>query len=105
MTELYASLGGARASSCALTIPYYGLWSADGMLPADSAIEELTTLVIGNLTLTGAVHRQAAFAGSRSLRLVGGRGGWRKPLSARAYANPIGLRRSVVLGDAARECG
>jgi hypothetical protein len=47
----------------------------------------------------------ASFAGSRSVRLVGGYGGWRKQVTAQAYQDPKGVRLSMVLGDAAAAVG
>ena len=60
---------------------------------------------MGNLSLVGAVYRQAAFGGRLEARLVGGAAGWHKPVQARAYNNPGGVALSQVLRDAAIEVG
>jgi hypothetical protein len=101
----FASLNGNRLTTVALCMPLYGTWSADVVLAESTMITTAVTLAIGDLSLVGSVYRQANFAGSRSARLIGGAGGWRKGLSRKPYANPAGLRRSMVIGDAAREVG
>lgn len=102
----YAELAGLRLSSLALTIPFYGAAVADcGLALTDVLPTGPTTLLVGNLSLVVTVVRSATFGGSRSARVVGGAGGWRRTLPARAYRNPGGLRLSTVLGDAARETG
>lgn len=102
----WASLNGQRIVSAEITIPWYGAWVADVVLPVPTAIPSgILPLVFADVTLMGTVYRQSSFAGSRSARLVGGFGGWLKTISARAYQNPIGVPLSMVFGDAAGECG
>jgi hypothetical protein len=55
--------------------------------------------------MTGTIVRQAVFGGTRRCRLVGGAGGWRKPVSPRQYQHSFGITRATVIGDAAREVG
>lgn len=97
------SINGQTAISAAITIPFYGPWSADVVLATTAAIPSSVTLAIGKLSLVGTVYRQSSFSGSRSVRIVGGAGGWRTTLPARGYSNAGGLKLSTVLGDAARE--
>ena len=101
----YASLNGLQMTACTLTVPYYGLPMADVTIAGTGAITGPCTLVIGNLTCTLAAYRQNAFAGVRSVRLVGGAGGWRKAVPGQAYASPVGVKLSTVLGDVARLVG
>lgn len=101
----FASLNGNRLTTVALCIPLYGTWSADVVLAESTMITTAITLVVGDLSLVGSVYRQANFAGSRSARLIGGAGGWRKTIPAKPYRNPAGIRASMVIGDAAREVG
>lgn len=63
------------------------------------------TITIANLTLKGTVFRAGAFAGAKSFLVVGGAGGWSKKPSPQAYANPNGVRKSMVLRDAAASVG
>lgn len=99
------TLNGASVTAQSITIPYYGPWAADVALAADAAMSDAATLVIGDLTLKGTVRRVAAFSGSKTARIVGGAGGWRKTLKPKAYDHAAGVKRSTVLQDAARECG
>jgi hypothetical protein len=104
---LYASFAGSRIVSARVTLPPWGAWSADVQLAAEDAVSPRGVLTIGNLSLVGAVlpGRDGPFAGSRSLRLVGGAGGWYRTVGARFYAKPQGVRLATVLGDVAAEVG
>jgi len=101
----FASLGGARVVSGSVVIPRYGIWSGDVMLASDEDVPAKTTLTIGDLTMACAVYRGAAFAGSRSVRVIGGAAGWGRRVMAKAYGFAAGVRASLILGDAAREVG
>lgn len=101
----FASYAGARAVTLSLVIPLYGLWSADVTIALDDAVTDTGALVVGNMTRQGAVRRQALYGGSRRVRLVGGFGGWRKPVPAQQYRLSSGVRASLLLGDAARLVG
>ena len=101
----YATLNGGRVVSAHVEIPYYGTWTADVTLAADTVLAAEDVLTIGDLSLKGFVQRVFDFAGSRTCRLVGGYGGWQKTIPAKAYLLPSGVPVSMVLGDAAQECG
>lgn len=103
MTADFASFAGSRATSGALTIPLYGMWSADVAIASDGALADEGELKIGDLSLVGHVFRGAAYAGSRAARLAAGHGGWRKSVTAKPYRLPNGVPKSMVLRDAARE--
>lgn len=103
MSEL--SLNGERVVSAQLTIGRYGPAVADMMLATASPIPADATLTIGALSLKGKAFRMASFAGSRSVRFVGGAAGWRKTIKARGYSHAAGVKLSTVLGDAARDAG
>lgn len=101
----FASLNGIRIVSGSLTIPLYGAWNADLYLATTDTVSAPAQVTLGNLTLTGFIFRQAAFAGTRSCWVVGGTGGWRSILIRRSYYFEQGVQLSTVLGDAARENG
>lgn len=101
----YSTLNGARISSATITIPYYGAWVADVIVATADVIPSQGPLVVGDLSLFGTIYRQAAFAGSREVRVVGGYGGWRNTLPAQTYQSASGVKLSVVLGDAAAIVG
>lgn len=107
--SLYASLNDQQIVSGSITIPYYGAWAGDVTISQSSASIPSTgggcTLVFGNLTLVGTAFRTATFAGSKSIRLVGGYAGWRTSVMSKAYANNAGVRLSMVLKDVASEIG
>jgi hypothetical protein len=101
----FAALNGGRVISAHVEIPYYGAWTADVVLAADTVLATEDVLTIGDLSLQGFVQRVFDFGGSRSTRMVGGFGGWQKVLPAKAYSLPSGVPLSMILGDAATECG
>lgn len=101
----FASFNGERVISGVITIPMYGTWVADIVLALSDAMAPQGALVVANLSLQGTVYRAADFSGSRSARIVGGYGGWKNPVTARAYQNAGGVPLAMVLGDAASEVG
>lgn len=105
MSTYYATLNGIQVTHIDIAIPYYGIWEGDVQLSTPQVITGPVTLIIGDLTLIGSVYRYSSFAGLTSLRLVGGAGGWRKAVTAQAYANPAGVRLSTVMFDVASAVG
>lgn len=104
MTE-YATLNGNRIISGSLCFPRYGTWVGDLVLASTSHIDERCEVKIGNLNCLGHKYRSLAFAGTRSVRLLGGYGGWRKEVAAQAYYNARGVKKSMIAGDAASAVG
>lgn len=101
----FAEVNGARVVTASIGVPSYGVWQGDVMLAEGTAISNPVTLTIGNLSLRGAVYRQATYAGAQRARLVGGAGGWRKSVPAQGYSSSSGVRLSTVLRDAAALVG
>jgi hypothetical protein len=101
----YDSYGGIPVQRLDLSIPQLGLWVADVSMVTSQPAPPTGTLIHGNLMLRGAVYRSASFGGVTSARLVGGFGGWSKPVAARGYSLPFGIMLSLVLGDVALEVG
>ena len=99
------TINGLPVAIAAFTRSIYGTWTADVVMPSDAAIASPCTMVIGDMTVSGAVVRQAGFNGDRSARIVGGRGGWRTELPPKGYSHAAGVKLSTIVGDAARECG
>lgn len=101
----FATLGGHRASSATVSIPLYGIWTADVVLPVAPELSGILDLVIGSLTLRGTPSRQADYGGDRLVRIVGGALGWQRDVSAKGYSNSSGVRLAMVLTDVAAEVG
>ena len=105
---LYCSVGGKRVFAAGIDIPWRGIWTADLLLPEElpAALRAgKLTLVIAGLSLVGTIVRGADFEGDFKARMVGGAGGWRRTIAARAYQSAAGLRLGPILKDAAREAG
>lgn len=103
---MFCSINGQRVTDLTLTIPARGLWTADAAL--DNVIEftgTAVTLVLAGLTLVGSVVRSGNYSGTGTLRLVGGKGGWRNQIAKRFYQNPNGIKLTPILTDAARDAG
>jgi hypothetical protein len=102
----FAHLNGLRIVTARILLPAWGAWSGDVQLAEDTAITGPATVTIGNLSLVGAAYRDGAFAGSRSTRLVGGAGGWRRTVPRRFYADTTnGVKLATVARDVAAEAG
>lgn len=101
----FAHVNGLSASQVTLRWPRRGAWVADVRLDVATALAGAVVLTLGGLALTGTVVRGGAFAHAGSHRLVAGAGRWGVALPARAYRNDAGVKRSLVLADAAREAG
>ena len=102
---MFAELNGQRIVSGSLIIPYYGCWAGDAVLATALTTTDPLAITIGNLTMKGHDYRSAGFAGSKSVRYVGGYGGWRKAVPSQSYYNPNGVAASVIIGDVAHTVG
>ena len=101
----FASVNGIQIVAGSLVIPLVGAWTADLHLATAQQVTGQATVVIGNLTLVGNVFRSDPYGGQTRVRIVGGAGGWRKPISAQGYGTGGGVKLSTVLQDAAKACG
>ena len=97
----FAQLSGVPITRLRLVVPALGLWHVDADLATATDVSGSQTLVLSGSNWTCAVVRAVDFAGVRSVRLVGGAGGWRKTVPALQYASPAGVPTATVLGDAA----
>ncbi len=97
----FAQLSGVPITRLHLVVPALGLWHLDAELATATDVSGPQTLALSGSIWTCAVVRAVDFAGVRSLRLVGGAGGWRKTVPALQYASPAGVPTATVLGDAA----
>lgn len=100
----WATLNTTTIYKGSLFMPLYGMWCLDAVLSLANTITNPCTIVIGNMTLVGAVYRTQAFAGATFARLFAGQGGWAKTIEPRAYnSQPVTL--SNVLSTTASEVG
>jgi hypothetical protein len=106
---MFATIAGARVVELAVLISYYGAPVAT--VRTDQPAPALTnggavSLVVSDLTLQMAVYRSTAFAGAQPARLVGGFGGWMKPIVGVAYNFPsTNITSQFVLNDVALQVG
>lgn len=103
--SLFAELSGNRIVIGAIVLPFLGIWHADVLLDKTSTITGPQTLTLGTLVMKCFPVSVGAFTGSTRVRVVGGAAGWRKTLPPKSYQHDLGVRKSTVIGDAARESG
>lgn len=102
MPGLFASLNGLPIVKMALVLPWCGIWHAD--ITLDRAIGPAAgpqILTLGDLTGTCTAVRSVDFTGARSVRVVGGTGGWRTVVPPLQYQSPTGVPVALVAADAA----
>lgn len=101
----FASCAGLQITAGTLMIPLMGAWTADLHLATTTAVSGPVEVIIGNLTLNGAVFRSEAYGGQIRARLVGGFGGWRTSIPPQGYGSSAGVSLTTILNDAATACG
>ena len=88
-----------------VTIPAYGIWHADIWLDREVALTGQVTLTLADISAVATIVRVIGFLGQTGLRIVGGYGGWRKPVDALQFAAPLGLPLKTVLVRTAADVG
>lgn len=103
--SLFAELNGNRIVTGVLVFPFLGIPYADVLLDKVADATGPQTLTVGPLAMKCVAITVGAFTGSTRVRVVGGTAGWRKSIPPKSYQHDLGVRKSTVIGDAARECG
>ena len=98
---LFASLSGLPIVRMALVLPFSGIWHADIMLDRAIDITGPQALTLSDFVGVCAIVRAVDFTGARSMRVVGGTGGWRTSVPPMQYATPTGVPVAMVCSDAA----
>ena len=70
-----------------LVFPGHGAWTLHAVLDLDDAISGAVTLVIDSLRLSGAIVQGGEFAGTQTVRVVGGAGKLSETCKPRGYRN------------------
>jgi hypothetical protein len=102
---LFAELNGNRIVSGVIAFHFLGIPFGDVLLDKVADVSGAQTLTLGPLTMKCTAVNVGTFSGSTRVRVVGGAGGWRKQINAKSYQRPLGVKKSTILGDAARDCG
>lgn len=99
----FANLSGFPVTKAQVVLPGSGIWHADIDLDrVPPALPSPLIFSFANLTLIGTSVRFVDFTSYRSLRMVGGMGGWRTVLPPKQYSTPF---LSTVVLDAALTVG
>ncbi len=99
------TINGLLLSAATITVPRWGLWTADVEITTGEALGGTVQLDVGGLALTGTVVEGGPYRQSGWYRIVGGAAGWRKTIPAAPYRAEIGVKLSTVLQAAASACG
>jgi 3',5'-cyclic AMP phosphodiesterase CpdA len=102
---MLGTINGVSIKTAEVTLPFRGVWTADLTTEDEVDADGQVTITIADLTLVGTVDRMGDFLGSGSLRIVGGAGGWMKPVPQKNYQDSFGLKLAPIVSDAAREVG
>ena len=100
-----ASLNGITCTHARVNVPAWGAWFAEVSLDDEHELTGSVSLVVADLTLSCAVLSGGIANGRSPYRLVGGAGKWGNDLPAKFYTDDAGVKASLVLSDAASECG
>jgi len=103
---LIATLADKRVLRARVYLHAWGAWYADLSLDGEHTLTGAVTLALADVSFQGTVLAGGAAFGRSDYRIVGGKGGWGKPLPKRSYENErFGVKLATVVGDAAREAG
>lgn len=106
MTAPYLSVDGHRATAARVSMPYVGVWVADLELDTAVDLDGRVEVQVGTLALSGTVaERGGQFLTTRSVRVVGGAGGWGRQVPSQHHHNDAGVRRRSVVAAAAALVG
>jgi hypothetical protein len=100
-----ATLNSLLVTAARVSLPAWGAWWAEVECASDQVLTGAVTLILDDLTLRGTVVTGGAYQTRTRYRIVGGAGGWGRTISARSYANDLGVKLSLVLRDAATAVG
>ncbi len=100
-----ASVNGTPALRARMQVGAFGAWWLDVSLADPVELAGVVAIKIADVTASGAVVSGGVAHGRAAYRIVGGSSGWGRTLPAKAYHNDAGVKASIVLADAARECG
>lgn len=101
-----ATINGRTVLEGRVHLPAWGIWTAIVETDLSTETTGAATIVLGDLTLRGTIVSAGVADATRTrYRVVGGAGGWGRTVAGRSYTNDLGVKRSLVAGDAARDCG
>lgn len=102
-----ATLNGFDLSSARVHLPHRGVWHACARLDArqDIGTGGPARLVVGSLELVGTILSGGPWLEFSEYVIVGGAGGWVKPVGKAAYRSDGGVLLSQVAADVAARVG
>lgn len=107
MPDHFAEVNGVRAVEGRIVISSVGAPHAFLTLDKEASLPAKGLIVtLADLKMTCTPWRPVRpYQGRTSLSLIGGYGGWRQELGPQPYRSSVGVRLSLVLGEAARATG
>lgn len=103
-------LNALRATSVRILTPWTGVWFAEvdfDLGEAKTAPTGACTLTVGTSVLVGTIDPRSSgiFGESGKARVVGGGGGWDKPVTPQHFKNDAGVLSTLVLQATAAQVG
>ena len=99
------TVAGNACSAARFQASRFGTWWLDVTLVDSVALAGVVACQFADAALSGAIVSGGEHAGRSAYRIVGGRGGWGKVITAKGYSNDAGVKLSAVVADAAAACG
>lgn len=101
-----ATLNGATVTRLRVQVPEWGMWWADVDVATPDEFAGAATITLAGQTLRGWIASGGKTpAGRAAYHVVGGNGGWGKPIAAKGYRDDGGVRVRTIITDAARAVG
>jgi hypothetical protein len=99
------TLNGQVVTRGRLVFPEWGVAWGDLELAEPDVLTGRVVLTDGVTSVSCTIISGGVDAGRAAYRVAVGAGGWGRALPQRGYQNDAGVKKSLVLGDAASECG
>lgn len=99
------TLNGENILRASVTIPRCGIWYADIEIATPKKLDPGDAKVqIADLELTGTLlDKGGPYATRGYYSVIGGKGGWQKPLKAQAHRSQAGVKFASIVTDAAKQ--
>jgi hypothetical protein len=99
------TLNGITVTRAEVFLSAWGVPWADVELDEPAELSGDVVLEFTGLTLVGTIASGGPYQGRARYRVAGGKGRWGSTVKRKAYANDAGVKASLVVRDAAGECG
>lgn len=104
MADAFATANGHALNSVKIHIPRQGVWHGDLALSGDDALDVPLLVNINGVEFHGQGSRVSVYEGTGLAHFSGGRGGFGRPITPKAYQNvPVSIPLNDILSAAGEE--